>query len=190
MRHWLSASLREGLPKVPARTLLPRALTHRGKATFRAHSLPASPSYLPLALSAGAHSLSVEVCLLEAVEGWVQLLGHRAGVQTQGVQLGGKVAEHLQDNMVECMSACMLHGLRACMGHAGAAWGCMVRCGLAWWERTIMRSFMLSWMVCVESEAICIGEPVLPFSKASYASAMASPGTPRSVDEGRRGDWT
>ena len=49
---------------------------------------------------------------------------------------------------------------------------------------------MLSWMVCVESEAICIGEPVLPFSKASYASAMASPGTPRSVDEGMQGDWT
>lgn len=37
---------------------------------------------------------------------------------------------------------------------------------------------MLSWMVWLDTAAVARGDSVLPFSKASYASAMASPGTP------------
>ena len=40
---------------------------------------------------------------------------------------------------------------------------------------------MLSWIVWLDSDAWVMGDVILPFSNASYDSAMASPDTPRSA---------
>eukprot|EP00882_Tetradesmus_deserticola_P026372 GHRQ01029085.1.p1 GENE.GHRQ01029085.1~~GHRQ01029085.1.p1 ORF type:complete len:148 (-),score=8.28 GHRQ01029085.1:127-570(-) len=53
-----------------------------------------------------------------------------------------------------------------------------------WYARTSMTSFMLSWMVWLDTAAAARGLlTTWPFSKASYASAIASPGTPCSASD-------
>lgn len=51
---------------------------------------------------------------------------------------------------------------------------------VTWKALTRVNNFMLSFTVCVDRLAALIGDSVSPFSKAWYASATASGGTPLS----------